>query len=284
MRCSRSPTNSELPKPTTLWSFSQQSRSELPRLLSLNQRKPKKTALFASFRISAWRLTNIFPTAYSPQSGDARSHFGVPSLADVASNIMKIGEREGVKQEAEKASAEIIAALETENLEEAEAELNCADRDALAEEAQRLTGLRDHQNNLCEESSTRYRLAEGKVEAVGGDDAVARIEEKKRTILLDTEERAHQYLRLRIRHGSSGTSVAYIPGSAPRLDGASFERVSYNQPGCVCKAGNPGGERRGGSRRSRCGRQLESSLPIIQRNTLPAVLGASSGRLPRVPR
>jgi uncharacterized protein YhaN len=66
-----------------------------------------------------------------------------------------------------------------------------------------LTGLRDHQNNLCEESSTRYRLALGKVEAVGGDDAVARIEEEKRTVLLDIEERANRYLRLRI-----GTAAA----------------------------------------------------------------------------
>jgi uncharacterized protein YhaN len=35
------------------------------------------------------------------------------------------------------------------------------------------------------------------VEAVGGDNAAARIEEKRRTILLDVEERAMRYLRLR---------------------------------------------------------------------------------------
>jgi uncharacterized protein YhaN len=140
---------------------------------------------------------------HTRRKAEMLAHFGVPSLADVASNITQIGEREGVKQEAEKTAAEIIAALETQKLEDAEAELNCADRDALAEEAQRLTGLRDHQNNLCEESSTRYRLALGKVEAVGGDDAVARIGEEKRTVLLDIEERANRYLRLRI-----GTAAA----------------------------------------------------------------------------
>jgi len=36
------------------------------------------------------------------------------------------------------------------------------------------------------------------VEAVGGDDAVARIEEKRRTVLLEIEERAMHHLRLRI--------------------------------------------------------------------------------------
>ena len=149
--------------------------------LAQSKKTEKETSSQASGQALGGRRTSS-PT-YSPQGG-VLAHFGVPSLADVASNIAQIGEREGVKQEAEKTAAEIIATLETQTLEEAEAELNCADRDALAEEAQRLIGLRDHQNNLWK-SSTRYRLASGKVEAVGGDDAVARIEEKKRTVLLD---------------------------------------------------------------------------------------------------
>lgn len=131
------------------------------------------------------------------------AHFEVASLADVARAMAQIGERERLKREAEKTAAEIIAALETQNLEEAEGELNCADRDALDQESQKLTSLRETQNTLCEEWSTRYRLAHGKVEAVGGDDAVARIEEQKRTILLDIEDRAQRYLRLRV-----GTAAA----------------------------------------------------------------------------
>jgi uncharacterized protein YhaN len=131
------------------------------------------------------------------------SYFGVFSLADVARNIVQIDDRKRMKREAGETVAEIVAALEARNFEEAEAELDHADRDALDREAQELTGLRADQNTLCEEWSARYRLAQGKVEAIGGDDTVARIEEQKQTILLNIEERAHRYLRLRI-----GTAAA----------------------------------------------------------------------------
>lgn len=126
------------------------------------------------------------------------AYFGVASLADVARDIMQIDERERMKREAGETVTEIVATLEVRNFEEAEAELIHADRDVLDREAQELTGLRADQNTLCEEWSARYRLAHGKVEAIGGDDAAARIEEQKRTILLSIDERAHRYLRLRI--------------------------------------------------------------------------------------
>lgn len=140
---------------------------------------------------------------HTSRKAEMIGYFKVHSLAGVAHIMTQVGERESLKQEADKTGAEIVAALETANLGEAEAELNRADRDSLDQEAQKLTGLRDNQNTLCEDWSTRYRIAHGKVEAVGGDDAVARIDEQKRTILLDIEERAQRYLRLRI-----GTAAA----------------------------------------------------------------------------
>jgi len=44
---------------------------------------------------------------------------------------------------------------------------------------------------------SRHVQATDVVEAVGGDDAVARIEEQRRTILLEIEDQARRYLRLR---------------------------------------------------------------------------------------
>jgi uncharacterized protein YhaN len=140
---------------------------------------------------------------HTSRKAEMLAHFKVASLADVAHTMTQARERESLKHEAEKTGAEIVTALEAANLAEAEAELNRADRDALDQEAQKLTGLRDNQNTLCEDWSTRYRVAHGKVEAVGGDAAVARIEEQKRTILLEIEERAQRYLRLKI-----GTAAA----------------------------------------------------------------------------
>ncbi len=39
--------------------------------------------------------------------------------------------------------------------------------------------------------------AAGRVEAIGGDDAVARLEQERRVVLLEIEDRARQYMRLR---------------------------------------------------------------------------------------
>jgi uncharacterized protein YhaN len=43
-----------------------------------------------------------------------------------------------------------------------------------------------------------FTRASDQMDAVGGDDAVAKIEEKRRTTLLTTEEKASRYLRLRV--------------------------------------------------------------------------------------
>jgi uncharacterized protein YhaN len=59
----------------------------------------------------------------------------------------------------------------------------------------------------------QYVQAADRVEAVGGDDAVARIEERRRTVLMEIEDRALHHLRLRIGIAAAERRCALIATS-----------------------------------------------------------------------
>ena len=63
-----------------------------------------------------------------------------------------------------------------------------------AELASTVNSLEDRTRQLF----AAYTQASDRIDAVGGDDAVAKIEERRRTVLLTIEEKANRYLRLRV--------------------------------------------------------------------------------------
>ena len=88
-------------------------------------------------------------------------------------------------------------------------------------------------------------LAHGKaadqVEAIGGDAAVAKIEEQRQTILLEIEEGARRYLRLRLGIVAAETCAAVLSPASPRLnDEPRVGRVPNNQPRCLHRSGLTG--------------------------------------------
>ncbi|MDR3411770.1 MAG: hypothetical protein P4L87_12655, partial [Formivibrio sp.] len=81
---------------------------------------------------------------------------------------------------------------------EAELALDQADRDALAAENSTLTEQFEEFDQLSRDMSTAYSKARDEIEDIGGDDAVAKIESKRRTIYLEIDDKAAAYLRLRL--------------------------------------------------------------------------------------
>jgi len=124
--------------------------------------------------------------------------FGVATLAEVSGKLAAIEKRSELVAQFEAAERDILAALRLSTIDEAQAVLDRADRTALEAELVEKTARFDDQDQRSRDMFSVHSKALDRVEAVGGDGAVARIEEEKRTLLLDIEDRALRYLRLKL--------------------------------------------------------------------------------------
>ena len=124
--------------------------------------------------------------------------FSVPTLAEVSSKLSVIEKRAELAAQADAAERDILAALRLPAIDEAEAVLDLGDHTALEAELVELKARFDDQDQRSRDLFSVHSKALDRVEAVGGDGAVAKIEEEKRTLLLDIEDRALRYLRLKL--------------------------------------------------------------------------------------
>jgi uncharacterized protein YhaN len=124
--------------------------------------------------------------------------FGVATLAEVSGKLSAIEKRAELTARIEAAERDILAALRLPTIDEAQATLDRADHTALEAELVELKARFDDQDQRSRDMFSVHSKALDQVEAVGGDGAVARIEEEKRTLLLDIEDRALRYLRLKL--------------------------------------------------------------------------------------
>ena len=135
---------------------------------------------------------------HAKQKAEMTRFFDVGSLAEVGGKLQEIGKRADLREQADAAEAEILDALRLPSIEAAEAALDNADRGALESELAGLKARFEDQDQRSRDLFSAHTKAADRVEAVGGDAAAARIEEKRRTTLLDIEEKALRYLRLRL--------------------------------------------------------------------------------------
>ena len=120
------------------------------------------------------------------------------SLLEVAGKLRDIRDKAELETRAGALEREILADLNVVTLAEAQALLAGHSVAALEGEDGTLAG---HVQDL--EQRTRRLFADqqsaiDRIAAVGGDDAAARIEERRRTQLLEIEDKAQHYLRLRV--------------------------------------------------------------------------------------
>ncbi|MDB5623268.1 MAG: hypothetical protein JWR39_1831 [Devosia sp.] len=123
--------------------------------------------------------------------------FAAADLAEVDAALARCAERDRLEQEQHKLASRITAEMNVTGLEEALRILVEVDRAALDQDAAMLAGKLedlDERRRLlfADKTSAADRLA-----AVGGDDAVARIEAERRTVLLQIEDMALRFVRLR---------------------------------------------------------------------------------------
>lgn len=135
--------------------------------------------------------------AHDRRKYEMTAFFGVSTLAEVAAKLDQIATRENLRRQAAEVAQEILGALRLVSLREAEAALDSADRTALELELAEITAQAETLEQEWRDSYAAYKDAEKQIEAIGGDAKVAKIEEQRRTILLEIEEGARRYIRLR---------------------------------------------------------------------------------------
>jgi uncharacterized protein YhaN len=149
--------------------------------------------------------------------------FAVGTLAEVAVKLEDCKRRDELKAEMKREKAAIIAANVAGSLEAALVALEQADAAALAAELAELKARAPHDDQAHAEAHSAHREAARRLEAVGGDDAVARLEEKRRTILEAVNDGARRYLALRAGIAAADEALRLF---RDRHRGAMMERAS----------------------------------------------------------
>jgi uncharacterized protein YhaN len=124
--------------------------------------------------------------------------FDVETLAEVAEKLQKVVKRGELSKQIEDIETEIQSAMKLEEMAQAEAILDGPDQVGLSQEVSELKGRFDDLDKLCRDLFAENAGAIAQLSAVGGDDAIVRIESQRRTIQLQIEDGARAYLRSRL--------------------------------------------------------------------------------------
>lgn len=129
--------------------------------------------------------------------------FQTETLADVRQALERCWKRDELVDQQSKLERQIVGDMQLPSLEAAMATLADADLAELQrEQAELITRLEDLDSRSKNLFADKARAID-RLTAIGGDDAAARLEANRRTLLLEIEELALRYLRLR-----SGSLVA----------------------------------------------------------------------------
>jgi uncharacterized protein YhaN len=134
--------------------------------------------------------------AHAARKAQMLEALGTDTLPDAALRIDQALERRQLGQRASQIAGELCEALGVTSLDEARYRLEAADANELNAEKQELEASLETLDAEIQQLFAARTRASDAINAVGGDDAVARIEQSRRTILLAIAEGAERYLRL----------------------------------------------------------------------------------------
>jgi len=126
------------------------------------------------------------------------NHFGTDSLTEVDGRLRSLARRSDIETRLSQAREEILKGLKVETIEQAEDALHAVERGSLEAELIELKARFEDEDNRSRELFALRNRAEDRIAAVGGDAAVAVLESKRRTVLVTIEDRAIEYLKLKL--------------------------------------------------------------------------------------
>ncbi|MEM5472276.1 AAA family ATPase [Hoeflea sp. AS60] len=134
--------------------------------------------------------------AHAARKSQMLDALGAETLADAALRTEQALERKQLALRIEQIASEIRETLGAGSLEEARAQLEATDAAELSAEKQDLEASLEKLDAEVQHLFAAQSRASEAMNAVGGDDAVARIEQSRKTILLAIADGAERYLRL----------------------------------------------------------------------------------------
>lgn len=124
--------------------------------------------------------------------------FDCTTLADVGVHLEAVKARGRLLEHIAEAEAALAVRLKVGRADEAEMILTSVDKDGLQLEMAELQSRWEQCDRDASELHAERRDAEKALAAISGGDAAAHIDERRRTVLAEIEERATNYLRLRL--------------------------------------------------------------------------------------
>lgn len=123
---------------------------------------------------------------------------GLAPLPEVAGRDQQLRERDGLQSSVAELEERLTSELALAEFVQAQSLLDGLDHDGLAiEKAQIERRLTDFDDSL-EQQLVRRTRATDKIDAIGGDSQVARIDADRRTAFLEIEENAARYIELKL--------------------------------------------------------------------------------------
>lgn len=133
--------------------------------------------------------------------------FGVRTLPEVAERDQQLRERDALRSIMAELEERLTSELAAANFTRARSSLEGLDLDGLEiEKAEVERRLADLDESLQQQLVRRTRATD-KLDAIGGDSAVARIDADRRTVLLEIEEKAVRYIELKLGVMSASSAL-----------------------------------------------------------------------------
>ncbi|WP_140987137.1 ATP-binding protein [Asticcacaulis tiandongensis] len=166
----------------------------------LNAQSRQQTAQTEVARLTEARVE------YEAQVASMCAHLEVTTLAEVIQALAVLETRQRLQDKADDSERDIVESLQASSFTEALGQLEGLDLEALRLNVEATTLHLDSEDGRVKALYAEKRSAEDAVERVDGDNTVARLEEKRRTLLLQIEEGALRWMRLKL--GTSATEHA----------------------------------------------------------------------------
>ncbi|MDQ2094536.1 AAA family ATPase [Rhodalgimonas zhirmunskyi] len=170
------------------------------RLQAADARENQRAILEQKFETARQSLAKIESeaTLHSSRTSEFARYFGVETWADARDSLARAGDLSKLHEARRDVIEDLCVRMHCQTIDEVRDDLESTDTDALEARAESLRADLKALRSAQEEAQDTFRKAEEAVDAVGGDDAVARLEERRQTLLLEMEEGARKHLRQRL--------------------------------------------------------------------------------------
>ena len=146
-------------------------------------------------------------SAHQRRKNEVLGVFKVATLPEVVERDKLLRERDGLNTAVAELKERITAELAVERFEQAQATLDAIDYEIIAvEKAEGEQKLRQF-DEARQQQLIRQTRATDKLDAIGGDSAVARLDGQRRTTLLEIEDKAVRYIELKLGIMSAGHAL-----------------------------------------------------------------------------